>query len=543
MLSRRLNAEELTEESRTFDGVAMRRMIFKASLEKKLTMMFVGGFCAFLIFFLATMAISSSNQRKMTELVEIQLPIIEISGRLANSIDTVRSQVVQGALSQSMDGIGGLKLLHGTVQEEFKKLQDIDTEDRERLENLRVKYEETYKEASTLLDEVVAGLETLSKAQARFQKLSSNLSGIAQEVYSIKSNFEGGLKTSVETTKSSSRTAVLFGVLLIALAIPFAIVFFRMLRGINRELMAASRRLHEASDKILGISTAAQVSSGQLAANSAQQASSVQKSAANMEEMKQMLSQTARHSGNALTSSEASFQEAHGGKRVIDNMKEAMNAIERSYQELEAVNALVGEIRSKTAVINEIVFKTQILSFNASLEAARAGMHGRGFAVVAEEVGKLAVMSGSAADDIEKMLEHSANKIAETIHRTKQKVDAANSLSQQCGEVFDRITERTEQTKSMVGLISNAAVEQNSGIHSVGQAMVELNKGATETNSMAQSIAELSGSLRTESSALADTVLNLNRLVLGGEMMEAQAHLESEPGPEASDDDFDISAA
>ena len=67
----------------------------------------------------------------------------------------------------------------------------------------------------------------------------------------------------------------------------------------------------------------------------------------------------------------------------------------------------------------------------------------------------------------------------------------------------------------MVGLISSAAVEQNSGIQSVSQAMTELNKSASESNGMAQSISELSGSLKAESDALSETVQNLNSLVMG----------------------------
>ncbi|MHA0111674.1 methyl-accepting chemotaxis protein, partial [Klebsiella pneumoniae] len=80
---------------------------------------------------------------------------------------------------------------------------------------------------------------------------------------------------------------------------------------------------------------------------------------------------------------------------------------EDANSQLQSISNIIGEISAKTNIINDIVFKTQLLSFNASIEAARAGQHGRGFAVVAEEVGNLAQMSGNAAKEIRALLEDS----------------------------------------------------------------------------------------------------------------------------------------
>jgi methyl-accepting chemotaxis protein len=65
----------------------------------------------------------------------------------------------------------------------------------------------------------------------------------------------------------------------------------------------------------------------------------------------------------------------------------------------EAVGGIVGEIQrelghsldTSTSVvnrINSIMSTMQMLALNASIEAAKAGVHGRGFSVVAEHLGK-----------------------------------------------------------------------------------------------------------------------------------------------------------
>jgi methyl-accepting chemotaxis protein len=72
-----------------------------------------------------------------------------------------------------------------------------------------------------------------------------------------------------------------------------------------------------------------------------------------------------------------------------------------------AINTIAeqsGKISDTVSIIIDIADKINLLSLNASIEAARAGDHGKGFAVVADEIGKLAFLTTESIKEIEKVL-------------------------------------------------------------------------------------------------------------------------------------------
>lgn len=95
------------------------------------------------------------------------------------------------------------------------------------------------------------------------------------------------------------------------------------------------------------------------------------------------------------------------------NTKERLETAKISVK--KAMNSLDGltQINGMASEILDIANQTNLLSINASIEAARSGETGQGFAVVAEEIGKLAETSKVTAARIRELCESSDDSIEE----------------------------------------------------------------------------------------------------------------------------------
>ncbi len=89
-----------------------------------------------------------------------------------------------------------------------------------------------------------------------------------------------------------------------------------------------------------------------------------------------------------------------GIKELIDEMNKVTVVFEDFYTMTKNMQEQFVNINNFASVITEIANQTNLLSLNASIEAARAGQAGRGFAVVAEEIKNLAETSKQSASDI-----------------------------------------------------------------------------------------------------------------------------------------------
>src|SRR5690606_10248254 len=75
----------------------------------------------------------------------------------------------------------------------------------------------------------------------------------------------------------------------------------------------------------------------------------------------------------------------------------------------------------KTEVINDIVFQTKVLSFNASVEAAKAPHEsGKGFSEVATQIGDLSTLSANASLEISHILEQSVSQVDTIIRKNHE---------------------------------------------------------------------------------------------------------------------------
>ena len=104
---------------------------------------------------------------------------------------------------------------------------------------------------------------------------------------------------------------------------------------------------------------------------------------------------------------------------------------------MEAMLFAMNDIKEKSnkiskiiKAIDDIAFQTNILSLNASVEAARAGQAGKGFAVVAGEVRNLAQKSSEEAKNIFELISHTVKAIDNGFEKAQSAASSSELSSQ-----------------------------------------------------------------------------------------------------------------
>lgn len=267
------------------------------------------------------------------------------------------------------------------------------------------------------------------------------------------------------------------------------------------------------------------------------QAKDLQGTVQAIDEISSTVDQNTVNAKNSAEVSESSLVVVEMGKKVVSKMISAMNEInvsnehlltgvENSNKKLQEIVAMISDIETKTKVINDIVFQTKLLSFNASVESARAGEHGKGFAVVAEEVGNLASLSGDSAKSISELLQQSIDRVNMIITETKdeitniskdtvQKVREGQETADECGKVFEKILIDVSKVSQMVGDISVASNEQNVGMTEINKAMNRLNDGTGKSTEIAEKSLDAAKKLGNRSESLRSLVEVLHTSIHG----------------------------
>lgn len=184
-----------------------------------------------------------------------------------------------------------------------------------------------------------------------------------------------------------------------------------MARKLRADMDEQGSNLEEISAAIEQVSESIE----SIASNAKRQEETISK---NKEILVQYISSINRITDAAKKAVQLSFQsqgQTSQTRKNLEEVREVMMKIKESS----------GAIREITEVINDIAEKTNLLSLNASIEAARAGNYGRGFAVVADEIGKLADVSIQQAKSIQDMIKESVDQIE---RETDLIINSSNSI-------------------------------------------------------------------------------------------------------------------
>ena len=274
--------------------------------------------------------------------------------------------------------------------------------------------------------------------------------------------------------------------------------------------------------------TAENVSSAvdQVAIGATNQAQSLQDAVSNVERINDAIDLIGESTDQMNDLSESMQANSEISADALNELKSASSDTSEAIDDIVGLisntNTAVASISEAVQIIDSIAAQTNLLSLNASIEAARAGDAGKGFSVVANEIRTLADQSANAAKDIQEVMQtltSDSTKTMDAAHMVqgavqnqqltiRRTIENVNVLIENIGEsveltsqIVKNASDSKEATHVFAETIQNlSAISEENAASSeeTRSAMTELSETVNQLATRASELDTLSGGLEAE---------------------------------------------
>lgn len=299
------------------------------------------------------------------------------------------------------------------------------------------------------------------------------------------------------------------------------------IRNSSDTMSANSYELNDTSSQTLAANNEISKAVEDVAEGSTGMASSISKINENLEEMSRE-TKDINESVNEIKNQTAAVQDS--SKIMNDKIKSMQDSshkmddgISAISKRIETVNTTVDKVSNIVSVIEEISSETNLLSLNASIEAARAGDAGKGFAVVAQEIRVLSDNTNTELENIKQIISslveecrycvQASSTIVEDNAKQKEEIKAVldefGALDEQIQKTAEKADEIEELVTAMIELNDDITKSSNSltDVSAANAAATEeMNANIEELNAMMNGVAEMAGHMNDESDGLKEAL-------------------------------------
>jgi|WetSurMetagenome_2_1015567.scaffolds.fasta_scaffold13416_3 methyl-accepting chemotaxis protein len=267
-----------------------------------------------------------------------------------------------------------------------------------------------------------------------------------------------------------------------------AVVLLR--RSIRRQLKSVVTSVGGSAAGLLSVAT-------QVAAAAAQTAAAASETTVTVEEVKQTAVLAQEKAAEASTLAQEAAEICRSGQATAQLNVARFEDIGAGFDVVaEAINRLNEQAQSVADIItmvSDLAEQSNLLSVNASIEAAKAGEQGKGFTVVAQEVKSLAEQSKLAVAQARGVLaeiQKASEQVVRAAGESRAAVEIGRSDMAGAVEGTGAEVDLTSRAAEAALQISATSRQQLAGIEQISQAILSINAAGSQSVSGTRQVEE-----------------------------------------------------
>lgn len=283
------------------------------------------------------------------------------------------------------------------------------------------------------------------------------------------------------------------------------------------DLKQSGSSLENMAQSTNDISSQIDLSVSGIAEGASNQAMDVEQSTQQISDLGDLMDQMVTNVGELDDTSSHMKQASDDALQILNGLtvsnKKTTDGINRISDLIRTTNNSVQEIKEAASLISSIASQTNLLSLNASIEAARAGDAGKGFAVVASEIQQLADQSDKSADTIYQVISNLTTDFQNTMSVMEDVERATVEQNEKLSDTqaqFDIVSHGITQSRDKTSAIKASIEECNKVIINVNQLMINLSAISEEN---AASTSETAASMQNLNKTINDLLKESRKLL------------------------------